>query len=386
MTVIDNNRDLAQVCRQFEQADFITVDTEFMRERTYWPRLCLIQLADPHTAVAVDPLAEGIDLTPVFDLMANPDILKVFHAARQDIEIFHHLSGKIPAPLFDSQVAAMVCGFGDSVGYDTLASKLARIRIDKSSRFTDWARRPLSDRQIHYALGDVTHLRVIYEKLADRLKKTGRASWLEEEMARLTDPAIYTLHPEDAWKRIKIRSAKPRMLAILKEVTAWREKQAQSRDLPRNRVLRDEALLEIAADPPSKVKELERIRGLSSGFAASAAAQSLMEAITRGIALPDHELPSVIKSKPLPKGAGALIDLLRVLLKARCDSNDVAQKLLANGSDLERIATENNPEIPALSGWRREIFGNDALALKRGELAISARGGQIELIALEHQV
>ena len=262
MRLITETDALARACRGLSHADYITVDTEFMRERTYWPRLCLVQIGGPDETAMIDALAPDLDLAPLFALMADTGVLKVFHAARQDIEIFHHLSGEVPAPIFDTQVAAMVCGFGDSVGYDTLVAKLAKARIDKSSRFTDWARRPLTDKQLQYALSDVTHLRVAYEKIARRLERTGRAGWLDEEMAVLTDPATYAADPDEAWRRIKTRGRDPRFFALLREVAAWREREAQRRDVPRNRVLRDEALAEIAAHAPQTVEDLSRVRGL----------------------------------------------------------------------------------------------------------------------------
>ena len=274
MTVITDTATLADFCRRLSAEAFVTVDTEFMRDRTYWPDLCLVQLAGSEAAAAVDPMADGISLEPLFELLANPQVLKVFHAARQDLEIFYQLAGRLPAPLFDSQVAAMVCGFGDAVSYETLASRLAGARIDKSFRFTDWSKRPLSDRQLTYALGDVTHLRAIYQKLSKRLHSTGRERWVDEEMAVLTDPATYRLDPETAWVRLKPRSGSPKFLNVLKAVAAWRETEAQRRNLPRNRLVRDEALLEIAAQAPSTVAELARTRSLSRGTASCSRALS----------------------------------------------------------------------------------------------------------------
>jgi ribonuclease D len=376
---------LAAFCQELSTASFVTVDTEFMREKTFWPRLCLVQLGGPDGAAAVDTLVEDLDLTPLFDLMVNPDVIKVFHAARQDIEIFLHLSDRIPAPLFDTQVAAMVCGFGEAAAYETLVSKLARARVDKTSRFTDWSRRPLTDRQIQYAIGDVTHLRVIYEKLSAQLEQNGRSGWLDEEMAVLTNPKTYRLHPEDAWNRLKTRNAKPRMLGVLREVAAWREYVAQTRDVPRNRVVRDEVLLEIAADPPETAEGLSRIRNFPRGFLNGKATDDLMEAIERGRNVKKEDLPTREKMPPLPRGIGPLVDLLKVLLKAKCEQNDVAQKLVATTADLERIAVGDDDEVAAMRGWRREVFGNDAVALRSGKLALAAGNGQVTFVPIGNQ-
>jgi ribonuclease D len=328
-------------------------------------------------------LAEGIDLTPLFDFLNNSPTLKVFHAARQDIEIFHHLSGHIPKPIFDTQIAAMVCGFGESVGYETLISKLAKTRIDKSMRFTDWAHRPLSEKQLLYALADVTHLRVAYEKLATRLKNTGRAIWLEEEIAAMMSPATYVVAPEDAWKRIKVRGGKPRFLAILKELAAWRERTAQARDVPRSRAMRDDMLLDIAARAPENEADLSRTRSVGRSGLPAQTAQEVLEAVKRGRAIPEADCPVMVMREPLPRGLGPLVDLLKVLLKMKCDKEDVAQKLVANTADLERIAADDQAPVAALRGWRRDLFGSDALALKHGELALSADRNAIKLLRLD---
>ena len=357
MPIITDTRALADFCGRLKSTDFITVDTEFMREKTYWPILCLVQVAGPDEAKAIDALADGIDLSPLFELMADESVLKVFHAARQDLEIFHHLAGRLPAPVFDTQVAAMVCGFGDSVGYEALVTKLVNAKIDKGSRFTDWTLRPLSDRQIVYALDDVTHLRPAYGKLAKKLHANGRESWLEEEMAVLADPNIYTGNPDGAFRRIKARSTSTRMLAVLKELAAWRELEAQRRDVPRNRVLRDEALVEIAHHTPTTPEQLARTRGLGRRLAEGAMGQSLIAAVTAGVATPEEDRPRVAKPRPPARGAGPVIELLKVLLKMRCEAHDVAQRLIASSADLERIATENKADVPAMAGWRREIFG-----------------------------
>ena len=382
MNLITTTDELAAFCTRQAASEYLTVDTEFLRDKTYWPQLCLVQIAGADEACVIDTLAPGIDLAPLFELMLNPQVLKVFHAARQDIEIFFHLTGSIPKPVFDTQVAAMVCGFGDSVSYETLAGKLAGAKIDKSSRFTDWAHRPLTERQLDYALADVTYLRAAFEKLRARLEKSGRASWLDEEMANLTDPATYRLVPNDAWKRLKTRGGTRRFLTILREVAHWREIAAQQRDIPRGRVLRDESLLEIAAHAPKTVDELARIRGLGRSVAEGKLGGEMLAAVARGIAAPEADAPEPMQRIDLPPGLGPLVDLLRVLLKLRCEDNDVAQKLVANASELEMIAADDEADVPSLKGWRREIFGQDALALKHGTLALTARGKRILVVNL----
>jgi ribonuclease D len=382
MTLIAETSALAEFCRRQRQASFIAIDTEFMRDKTYWPQLCLVQIAGPEEAAAIDSLATGIDLSPLFELLADTNVTKVFHAARQDVEIFFHLTGKIPAPLVDTQVAAMVCGFGDSVSYETLASRLANARIDKSSRFTDWAQRPLTDRQLQYALSDVTHLRLAWEHLERRLAKTGRGDWVREEMAVLTSPATYRLAPAEAWKRIKFRNDRARAIAILREVAAWREEEAQKRDLPRGRIVKDETICEIAAHGPRSVDDLARCRGLSRQQAESRQGQAILAAVKRGLDLPASELPAPPPRRDLPAGLGPLTDLLRVLLKMRCEDNEVAQKLVASSDDLELIAADDGADVPALSGWRREIFGADALALKHGKLALTTAGRRVKVVPL----
>ncbi|MFM2045764.1 MAG: putative ribonuclease [Pseudomonadota bacterium] len=382
MTLITTTADLAAFVDRLKGAEYVTVDTEFMREKTYWPQLCLVQVGGPEEAAAIDPLAPGIDLAPLFALMADEGVLKVFHAARQDIEIFFHLTGRIPKPLFDTQVAAMVCGFGDQVGYETLITKLTTARIDKSSRFTDWAQRPLTERQLTYALSDVTHLRPAYEKIAKRLARTGRAGWLDEEMAVLTDPATYRLDPEDAWKRLKVRADKPRFIAILKEVAAWREREAQRKDLPRNRVLRDEALVEIAAHAPTSIDDIARTRGLGAGMANGRYGTELLEAVQRALSIPEKDLPRPEKRVEPPQGLGPIVELLRVLLKMVGDDAEVASRLIANAADLEAIAADDHADVPALKGWRREVFGEAALKLKHGRLAMAVDGKRVKLVEL----
>lgn len=383
MTLIADTAELAGFCARQSEADYLTIDTEFMRDRTYWPKLCLVQIAGPEETAAIDTLAPDLDLAPLFDLLADPRVVKVFHAARQDIEIFFHLTGKIPTPLVDTQVAAMVCGFGDAVSYENLAAKLAGARIDKSSRFTDWSQRPLTDKQLQYALSDVTHLRPAYEKLKRRIDKSGRGQWVDEEMRVLTDPATYRLEPREAWRRLKTRSENRRFLAILREVAAWREEEAQSRDLPRNRVLKDESLIEIASHAPASTEDLGRSRGMQRGFAEGRLGQGILAAVRRGRDLPESEAPKPEPRLDLPAGLGPVVDLLRVLLKARCEEHDVAQKLVAHADDLALIAADDRAEVPALSGWRRELFGEDALKLKHGRLAIAVDARHIRVVPID---
>jgi ribonuclease D len=381
MSLVNDTETLAAFCQRLAGSDFIAVDTEFMRERTYWPRLCLVQVAGAEEAAAIDALADGLDLAPLFALLADERTLKVFHAGRQDLEIFHHLTGRLPVPVFDTQVAAMVCGFGDQVGYETLVAKLARAHLDKASRFTDWAIRPLSKRQIDYALGDVIHLRRVYEKLTQRLQVNGRVAWLGEEMAELTDPATYRIEPESAYKRMKPRSTNGRFLSVLRELAAWREREAQKRDVPRGRVLRDEALTEIAHHLPRTADELARTRGLGRGFAEGAQGEELLAAVARGAAVPEAEWPEPEVRRELPRNLAPVADLLKVLLKMKCDEHDVAQKLVASAADVEEIAAYGaEAEVRALHGWRRKVFGDDALAVRAGRLAVASRGRRLALI------
>lgn len=381
MSLITDTAALANFCRQIAECSYITVDTEFMRERTYWPRLCLVQVAGTEDlAAAIDPLS-GLDLAPLFELLANPRMLKVFHAARQDLEIFFHLMGRLPAPVFDTQVAGMVCGFGDQVGYETLVSKLARVRLDKASRFTDWSLRPLSDRQIDYALSDVIHLRPVYERLRQRLEANGRAAWLDEEMAILTDPATYDMEPMNAYRRIKVRGGNGRFLAVLRELAAWRERQAQNRDIPRNRVLRDEAMLEIAHHLPTGLADLNRTRGLGRSFAEGAAGAEVLVAVARGCAIPPEECPEADIKRELPRRVAPVAELLKVLLKMKCDDHDVAQRLVASSADVEAIAAfGEEADVHALKGWRRQVFGEDALKIRDGSLALAVRRGHLTVV------
>jgi ribonuclease D len=376
--LIADTETLAAFCARLRAADqFVTVDTEFMRDRTYWPRLCLVQVGGEAEAAAVDPLSPGIDLGPLLDLMADPAVLKVMHAARQDLEIFH-LLGRIPSPFFDTQVAAMVCGFGEEVAYDTLVAKLARAQIDKSSRFTDWARRPLTPAQVTYALGDVTHLRTVYRELKADIDRRGRAPWVEEELRDLTDPNNFEPPAEDAWKRLKIRTRDRQFLAIVQDLATWRELEARRRDLPRQRIIRDDLLMEVAASKPRSVEEL---RSLERVNVDRESASGIVASIARALAIPRDKLPKLPETPQLPRGTGPVVDLLRVLLKQRCETADVAQKLVANGGDLEAIALDDKAAVPALQGWRREIFGDAALALKRGELALAVGGQGVTVLA-----
>ncbi|MCP4330081.1 MAG: ribonuclease D [Alphaproteobacteria bacterium] len=382
MTLITESKQLNAFCKRLSSAPFITVDTEFMRDRTYWPKLCVLQLAAPgkDNAAAIDTISERLDLTPVFELFEDQDIVKVFHAARQDIEIFYNLRKIIPRPLFDTQVAAMVCGFGESVGYETLVTRLSGGAIDKTSRFTDWALRPLSRRQIEYAIADVTHLRTIYAKLRDQLETSGRKAWLDEEMGVLLDPGTYRLEPADAWQRLKTRTNKPKFLAVLREIAAWREREAQSRDVPRNRILRDDTVVDIAAHAPTNAETLGRTRGLSASIAGGRIGRAILEAVAKGLKTPPADAPRLAPKPDLPKTIGPTVDLLRVLLKMKCAEHDVAQKLIASTADLERLAADDNANVPALHGWRREIFGDDALAVKHGKLALALNGNRVRLI------
>lgn len=382
MIVVSDTAGLADACERLARAEYVTVDTEFIRDKTFWPRLCLVQIAGPEDELIIDPLAPGIDLAPLYWLMANEAVLKVFHAARQDVEIFHHEAGVIPKPMFDTQVAAMVCGFGDSAGYDTLARKIAKVNIDKSSRFSDWAQRPLSERQLTYAIQDVTHLRQVYEWLARELAKGSREDWLQEEMKILTDPATYETDPRDAWRRIKIRGGNRRYLGILQEIAAWREVTAKERDLPRNRVLRDEALLEVASHPPKSLSEMGKLRSLSGGFSEGKLGKGLLAAVLTGLELTDAQLPAIPERETQVQGIGPTVELLKVLLKMKCDDAGVASKLVASSADLERIAADDEADVPALKGWRRELFGASALDLKHGKLALSAKGSRIVLVTL----
>lgn len=379
MTLITTTEALAAFVERMRAETFVTVDTEFMRDRTYWPKLCLMQIAGAHEAVAVDPLAPGMDMAPLAALADDPGVVKVLHAARQDLEIFFRLFGRLPSPLYDTQIAAMVCGFGEEVAYETLVNEIAHGRLDKASRFTDWSRRPLSAAQLAYALGDVTHLRTIYGALSRRIEAAGRTAWVAEEVASLADPAVYQPDPAESWRRLKPRSRDRRFLAVVQRLAAWREREAQRRDLPRNRVIRDDVVMEIAATRPASV---EALRDLDRVSLDRESTRAVIAEIQAAMALPEHELPRAEVQVRLPRGIGPLIDLLRVLLKLRAEDSDVAQRLIANGGDLEAIALDDHADVPALKGWRREIFGTEALALKRGEIGIAVRDRRITVVPL----
>ena len=383
MSPIIETATLAEFCERAAQSDYLTVDTEFIRDKTYWPRLCLVQVASAEEAVAIDTLAPGIDLEPLFELMVRPGVLKVFHAARQDIEIFDYLGSRIPTPIFDTQVAAMVCGFGDSVGYDKLVHALTRVHIDKSLRFTDWSKRPLPKRMLDYALSDVIHLRPVYEKLAAEVAQNSRATWLDEEMAVLTDPATYRQDPAESWHRVKTRIRKPRHLAILRALAAWREETAQARDIPRVRVMRDEALNDIAVHEPKKMEDLQGLRSVRSDQLGEKRARELLDVVAAALALPESEYPKVDPRNAQQGKIGPACDLLKVLLKLKCEQHRVAQKLVASSDDIEAIARDDEADVRALHGWRRELYGADALALKHGRLAITADGGALRVIELD---
>ncbi|MAS44810.1 MAG: ribonuclease D [Rhodobacteraceae bacterium] len=387
MLVITDTETLAAFCARCAEHPYVTVDTEFLRERTYWPQLCLAQVAypgDEDCAALIDPIAGAdMDLAPLFELMKNSSVVKVFHAARQDLEIFWKLGDLIPTPLFDTQVAAMVCGYGDQVGYETLVRKICKEGLDKSSRFTDWARRPLSEKQLDYALADVTHLRQIYEVLEARLNRTGRAAWVAEEMAVLTNPDTYRNEPTEAWRRLKTRSSSPRFLAVAAALAEWRERRAQEKDVPRSRLLKDDALLEVASARPGTAEELSRLRLLQREGRKGDVAAEILEAVRKGMETPEDALPPKEAPRPTRKTSEALVDLLKVLLKSRAEDLGVAPKLLASSDELTAIAGEDEPQVPALSGWRRAAFGELALQLKRGEIALSAHGGGVEIVEFD---
>lgn len=376
MNLINTTEELASACARLAAHPFVTVDTEFLRETTYYPKLCLVQMASPDEAVMVDPLAEGLDLAPFMALMTDQNVVKVFHAARQDLEIVWMLGRVLPTPLFDTQVAAMVCGYGDSVGYEQLVNDLAKARIDKSSRFTDWSRRPLSEAQLVYAESDVTHLRDIYLALQADLAQSGRASWVAEEMAVLNSPGTYEVKPENAWQRLKGRLRKPKELAVLMELAAWREREAQHRDVPRQRVLKDDALMDIVQRAPRSAEALGELRSVPNGFERSRAGGEVLAAVERALALDPHSLPRLERERGRPSN-GAVLDLLKVLLKATADAERVAPKIIASSDDLEEIASDDKADVPALTGWRREIFGEKALALKNGSLALRIVRGRV---------
>ncbi|MDE2239695.1 MAG: ribonuclease D [Rhodospirillales bacterium] len=373
---------LAALCARLEGEAFVTVDTEFMREKTYYPELCLVQIAGANDVAVVDALAPGMDLAPLGRVLAKPEVVKVFHACRQDVEIFLLLFDAVPTPLFDTQVAAMVAGFGDQVGYDSLVAALTGGHIDKAHRFSDWSARPLSKSQINYAAADVTHLREVYEKLLAKLGKEGRLEWLAEEMAILTRPETYRVDPERAYERLKIRSNNRRQLGLAKAIAAWREREAQRINIPRGRLLKDEQIPEIASLAPDDAEGLAKARGISAGFAGGKSGVSLLAAIAEAKALPEAELPKPERQRDAPKASPALVSLLKVLLAAAAEKNNVAARLVASGDDIEALALDETAPNPVLEGWRREMFGETALRLIRGQIALSTQGKRIKIIEL----
>ncbi|WP_397422795.1 ribonuclease D [Phenylobacterium sp.] len=380
MTPITTTADLKAFCDKIRDQPFVAVDTEFMRETTYWPKLCLIQAAAATAEACIDPLAEGLDLEPFLEIMRDERILKVFHAARQDVEIFNNLNA-MPRPLFDTQVAGMAAGFGEQIAYDALVRQMLKIELDKSSRFTDWARRPLSDNQLTYALADVTHLAALYPMLRERLEKEGRLAWVTDEMNDLTSPANYDVEPENAWKRLRPRKNNAKYLAVYRAVAAWRERTAQTRDQPRGRILKDEAIDEIATQGPTDADGLDRLRSVPKGFSGSRFGPDLIAAILEALRDPEAYAPVIEKTRhSASPAAGAVVELLKVLLKARAEESGVASKLIATVSDLEQIANDDESEVAALKGWRREAFGEDALRLKRGELALVLDGARVRVV------
>ena len=371
ITTLTDTKALAEMCARLATHPYVTVDTEFLRESTYWPILCLIQVASEDEAALIDPLAEGLDLAPFFELMADRNVVKVFHSARQDLEIILKLGDLIPAPLFDTQIAAMVCGYGDSISYDHLVQKICDIQIDKSSRFTDWSHRPLSQKQQAYALADVTHLRDIYKSLKTSLEQQKRSGWLDEEMAILESRDTYIVEPEDAWKRLKMRARKPIELAVTMELAAWREAEAKTRNQPRGRIIKDDAIYELASQQPENTQALGRMRALPRGFDRSKFAEAVIAAVKRAKSIPKDQLPVVPRPARRPQGSSAVVELLKVLLKLVCEEHGVASKIIANMDDLEKIADSDTADVAALSGWRRELFGEPALQVKAGKLGFA---------------
>jgi ribonuclease D len=379
MQPITTTAELSAACARFACYPFVTVDTEFLRETTYYPLLCVVQIASADEAVVIDALASGIDLTPLFALMTDENVLKVFHAARQDIEIVWHRAQVLPHPIFDTQVAAMVLGYGDSISYDQLVQRITGDMLDKSNRFTDWTRRPLTDAQLHYAVSDVTHLRDLYLALSADLQKRGRSEWVSAEMEVLTSPKTYRADPENAWERLKTRVRKPKELAVLMEVAAWREREAQTRDVPRGRVLKDDALGDIAVQAPTTVERLGHLRSLPKGFERSKWGEAIVEAVNRGVARDPKTLPRLERGRATANG-GATVELLKVLLRMISERHGVAAKVIATIDDLENIAANDEAEVPALKGWRRELFGDKALALKRGQLSLAVEKGRVVVV------
>jgi len=379
---ITTTAELAALCERLSAEEFVTVDTEFMRERTYYPELCLVQLAGTADVAVVDAQAKGLDLAPLGALLARPEVIKVFHACRQDVEIFLLMFGAVPAPIFDTQVAAMVAGFGDQVGYDALVQALTGGHIDKAHRFSDWSARPLSNAQITYAAADVTHLRDVYEKLTARLRVDGRLDWVGQEMAALADPNTYRVDPERAWERIKLRTRNRRQMALVRAIAAWREREAQRINIPRQRLIKDEQIPEIAAQAPVDAEALARIRGISNGFATGKSGISLLAVIAAALQIPEDDLPRVDRGGEPSRASPALIALLKVLLNARAEQNNVAARLVASSEEIEAMVLDETAENAALTGWRAEMFGNDALRLIRGEIALSAQGRRVKVVPI----
>ena len=377
--IIADNTALFEITNQFQNAPFLAIDTEFMRERTYYPQLCLVQISDGTTAVAIDPLANRLDLAPLWSLMRNKDIVKVFHAGQQDMEIFLHQMGQLPAPIYDTQIAAMVCGLGDQVGYDKLVKALLGDHVDKTSRFTDWSKRPLSSRQINYAIDDVIYLARLYPLMKKRIADEGRTDWLDEEYTKSNDPSTYVTEPQDAWRRLKIRNMRAPALHRLMHLAAWRETEAQQRDLPRNRVLRDETVIDLAGSNPKTLDDFSAIRNFPGGKDGKLA-QPILEILHKVAAMPDIDFPAPISRANVKKPPAAIIELLRVLLKHVSDEQNIAPRLIASTDDLELIARDDKAPVPALTGWRHEVFGATALKLKNGEIALTVKHGRLRLI------
>tara|TARA_Y100000588_G_scaffold104853_2_gene114381 strand:- start:263 stop:1435 length:1173 start_codon:yes stop_codon:yes gene_type:complete len=377
---ISKSHDVLKFCDTASKSNFVAVDTEFVREKTYWPILCLIQIATKDQAVAIDPLAKGIDLQPVYELMRNKSVLKVFHAASQDMQIMFNASGQVPSPVFDTQIGAMFSGYGDQPSYATVVQKILGESIDKRSQMTDWSRRPLTKDQIEYAIGDVTHLIHVYNRLISELEDSNRISWAQEEISHLQDQNLYNTDLRELWKKIRLRRPTPRALAILREVTEWRELTARKQDIPKNWVIRDESLAEIALNAPHTPADLERVRGVNERLANGRYGAALIEAVNIGLKVPQEDCPDPDRGKLPLKGHANLVALLQALLKLRCDENGIAAQLVATRKELDLIATEDEPDVRTMAGWRREIFGNDAVALKHGEIALTAKGLSVHVV------
>ena len=378
---LTDSRRVREFCRSLADAPYVAVDTEFLREKTYFPKLCLVQIGYRDDAAAIDPLADGIDMEPVYELLADERVLKVFHSASQDFEVLLREAGELPYPVFDTQIAAMVCGFGEQPGYATLVSELLDVRVDKASQFTDWSRRPLSSRQVDYALGDVIHLCPVYERMCEILDEKGRADWVDEEMDALLDEDSYRVEPRRAYKRIRIRRPTRRALGVLRELAAWREETAQRRDIPRNWVAKDEALATLALNPPTSAKGLAGTRGLGAGFSQRQPAEELFDAIRAGQRVPESKLPSLPERRPPPApGHERLVALLQALLRHRADDIGVAPSLIANRADLDRLAADDDADIRAMNGWRYDHFGRHALDLKEGRIALTGDVDGVRLI------